>query len=616
MRMVAALLPALLLVRPAAPAETLSRIENVRVAFSPRGDALDLILDEIRAADHRIDLAMFYLSNDLLLDALCYVAAHKQVQLTLYVDGEMAAPSHRAALDRLHRHGAEIYVDALGSNGKLHLKTLVVDGRKVITGSSNWTQTAFSANCEDTVSIESDRLGAYYLARFDWLKTQCVAFVGETYETNDLPGRFPSAPGMSRDHKGDRLVAPREAAFSDVSAGEAYLTPGREGILRLSQLVGQALRRIDIAIYSISDPEVIAALTAAAGTRGVKVRIIVDDTMLTGSRLRYLQELHQAGADIHYLEHAHASLHLKSAVIDEQVVCFGSHNWTPSAAAKNMEDMLLFSSRRMARHYLDYFDYIVNQHACPFATIERERVAESDDGAPRAPGLQKAGTIHYPASLPATGPRKRFDDIFHKRPTEPFRVDASLQYLDDGDYLPVLLQLLHTANQSILVSLYHIAPAERSTTVHELLDALGEAAERGLYTYLVLNMPENQSDTQQASHSRVAEELRARGVDVRLCVPGVQLHEKVVVVDLAKILIGSHNWSGGAVTGDGGYESSALLVLPRQDPRFARHILRHPVVSDMRDRERWENELSLLRHISSFQGEDRAAYIRTLEAGR
>ena len=60
----------------------------------------------------------------------------------------------------------------------------------------------------------------------------------------------------------------------------------------------------------------------------------------------------------------------------------------------------------------------------------------------------------------------------------------------------------------------------------------------------------------------------------------------------------------------------AILVLPRQDLHLAKHILRRTIISDMRSRELWEKELSLIRHIVSLGREEQAAFIRELEAAR
>ncbi|MBP7008456.1 MAG: hypothetical protein KBC66_01435 [Kiritimatiellae bacterium] len=87
----------------------------------------------------------------------------------------------------------------------------------------------------------------------------------------------------------------------------------------------------------------------------------------------------------------------------------------------------------------------------------------------------------------------------------------------------------------------------------ELLEALVSAVERrGIYVYLLLNQPSSEGDSSSQDHDRWAERLRARGIDVRLHVPGIPLHEKLVVVDLAKILLGSHNWTEGALSGKKG----------------------------------------------------------------
>ena len=190
-----------------------------------------------------------------------------------------------------------------------------------------------------------------------------------------------------------------------------------------------------------------------------------------------------------------------------------------------------------------------------------------------------------------------------------------MEYLDDGEYLQVLLDLIQHANQSIIVSMYHVARHEQSEIVNVVLNELGKAAQRGLYVYIVLDIPESQSDTHHKDHSAIAEMLRIRGVDVRLSIPTVTLHEKMVVVDLCKILIGSHNWSEGALTGKGVFESSAFILLPQQDVRFAQHILKHNIVSDMRSKTLWEKEISLLRHIASLKGEERKAFVGQIMTG-
>lgn len=598
------------------PAEVTGPAASCRVAFSPRGDGLDMILDELKSARTRVDAALFYLSNDTLVDALVYLAARTPVQVRLLLDGAMARAAHRQTLNRLRAAGAEIYIEDFEGRGKLHLKTCVVDGRTVLTGSSNWTQDAFAENCEDSVMIRSPRIATFYLDAFDSVQARCVAYEGESARDLAIPSSFPKAAKYTRNRKDERPVAPRRRNFNDVRQSEVYVTPGREGVDRLIALVGAATRRVDVGIYSLSDPAVIEALAALARARpSVKIRVLADDTMLSGTRLAHLQALHDAGIPVYTMDDHSASMHLKNAVIDEQVVVTGSHNWTPSAANANVEDMVFLVSRRLAQYYQAYHGYLVDTHATAYAEVERDAAADGRNRSLAPAGLRRAGEVRFPSTLPATGPRKRFSGLDEKPEAPAFAVEGAIEYVDDGEYLPLLLDLVATARQSILVSMYHVPAGPRAASLEEVLDALGDAAGRGVYVYMVLNMPPNPSDSQHEKHSALAERLRQRGVDVRLNVPALSLHEKVVVVDLAKILIGSHNWSEGALTGDAVYESGAFIVLPRQDPRWAQRILKHEIVRDMRSRERWESELALLRHIDALGGDERAAYVRELEAG-
>lgn len=146
-----------------------------------------------------------------------------------------------------------------------------------------------------------------------------------------------------------------------------------------------------------------------------------------------------------------------------------------------------------------------------------------------------------------------------------------------------------------------------------LVKALTDAAGRGVYVYLLLHMPPGEGESLARAHENWAEQLRARGIDVRLHVPNVPLHAKLVVVDLARILIGSHNWSEGALSGERVGESSALLVLPQQDMRWADYVLGLDCVSDMRSREHWQEELRQLRQLTGLRGKSQNAYLKQLE---
>lgn len=603
-------LAALLALPQPIPAQRVDRIERSQVAFSPRGDALQNILQELRGARSRVDVAVYYFTNQTLIDALCALS-ERNIKVRVFVDEDMARASHRRALDKLVHFGATVFVENLPHNGKLHLKTAVIDEHTVITGSANWTETAFTANVEDTLIIRSPALARRYLDAYQWLERHSVPYMAGSYDGADRVS-FPSAPRQPRTGGQRRIVAPRASSFPDLMALEVYFSPQQPGLDRFLESLRGAQRSIDVGIYIVTHPQIVEALCQVAAR--VPVRLLADGTMNTGNRLPILQQMWDAGIEVHYVELGRANFHIKNAVIDGMEVWTGSANWTQGAAAVNAEDMLLLRSPRLARFYTDYLNTLIG-HATSFAGIERSAVAQTAPESPRA-ALAPRGTPAAAAVLPPTGPRRNFRHLSDSPETPRFHVSGRVAYLRNEEYLPVLLDLIRTANQSIMISMFHVAPTTRSPSVDQVLDELGAAAERGLYVYMVLELPSDPSDAQNDNHSGVAERLRARGVDVRLSVPTLRLHEKMVVVDLCKLLIGSHNWSEGALSGGAVYESSALVLLDQQEPRFAQHILRHNILSDMRSREQWENEASLIRHVVGLGRADQERFIRELEASR
>ena len=89
------------------------------------------------------------------------------------------------------------------------------------------------------------------------------------------------------------------------------------------------------------------------------------------------------------------------------------------------------------------------------------------------------------------------------------------------------------------------------------------------------------------------------------------MHEKFVAVDQCKVLVGSHNWSEGALDGSRVFETSALVLYPHQQPWLADYFFSRPVISDMTDRETWERELTLIRHTARMNDSQRSGFLES-----
>lgn len=143
------------------------------------------------------------------------------------------------------------------------------------------------------------------------------------------------------------------------------------------------------------------------------------------------------------------------------------------------------------------------------------------------------------------------------------------------------------------------------------MKALEQATARGVYVSLLLHIPTSPQDALYETHSQWAETLRNKGIDVRLSLPALPMHEKFVAVDQCKVIVGSHNWSEGALDGSRVFESSALVIYPRQQPWLADYFFSRPVISDMTDREAWERELTLIRHTARMSDSDRNEFLES-----
>ena len=583
-------------------------LREARVTFSPCGEAFPRILGELRQARKSVDVAMFDFSHKDLADALCFLAHQKGVAVRVLIGTWMDTPAQRPLLERLAQNGVEIHVLPLPGEARMHLKCAIIDGESVIAGTANWTPTAFDHNFEDTLMIRSPALGRLYLDQMESLIAKAEPFHAQSCDTQPS-GRicFPEIGRYENSKRADLLQAPRMRVVTDIRNAEVYFLPGRDGIRRLLAQAQAATQQIDIGMYLVNDPEVVQELIAIARENKVKIRMLIDSGMLAGSLLACVQELWNAGIDIRYYQKDRAALHLKTAIIDGRYVWTGTANWTTGALELNVEDMLNFDSSEMARLYAAYLDEI-RKVSKPFAPLAQGHVVAEVEVKP------EYGPTGFLSGLPPTGTRTNFDNILRDPIFSGYETQAAVSYLPDEEYLPVLLDLIRNAHQSIFIAMYvmseTLSEAEAQEQVHRELE---RAAARGVYVYLLLQVPTSVQDRLHGSHSNWAEKLRVKGIDVRLNLPHIHLHAKMVVVDLAKVLIGSHNWSEGALSGERVYESSALLVLPEQDIRFADYIMGRQTISDMRSKELWEQEISLLRRVVTMSSGERAAFLQKRE---
>ena len=117
---------------------------------------------------------------------------------------------------------------------------------------------------------------------------------------------------------------------------EVYYAPDDAPLDRLATLYGHAKRYLYVAVYGLTSPRAVEAMVAAK-KRGVDVRLITDRQRTEDVKQRTaLHTLHLAGIPILVNEHD-GLMHLKQAVIDDEVNTSGSMNHTTSGNRYNDE---------------------------------------------------------------------------------------------------------------------------------------------------------------------------------------------------------------------------------------------------------------------------------------
>ncbi len=131
----------------------------------------------------------------------------------------------------------------------------------------------------------------------------------------------------------------------------------------LEELLGEATKTVDIAMYQFTSPQLGDLVKKTA--RKAKVRLLIDSDQVKGS---YSQDKGMRAKDnieVRYVRlpgegAEREKFHNKFCVVDGQVVATGSFNWTVLADEKNYENLLVLRDAKIAQEYAAEFDRVWN----------------------------------------------------------------------------------------------------------------------------------------------------------------------------------------------------------------------------------------------------------------
>ena len=190
-------------------------------------------------------------------------------------------------------------------------------------------------------------------------KDAVLAHIGMQQEKpKDEPSFWSKLWGSSSEPKTEEYdIKPATLPIPPVSEKSwirIYFTPGTDCEDNIVAEIEKA-KKIDIAVYSITNRKIVDAILAAK-KRGAEVRVITDRAM-AGNKYSLDEELAAAGIPV-VIHKKHKIMHNKYAIFDGKMVVTGSYNWTKNATQSNSENCLFFQqpNKEYSIHFEELWD--------------------------------------------------------------------------------------------------------------------------------------------------------------------------------------------------------------------------------------------------------------------
>lgn len=377
------------------PAEAVTPINNREYA-----PAVQQLIQKARKSLHiMIYQARYYeeypntLTNHYVRDLID--AKQRGVDVTVLVDTGEWNPTQKNEynldfVDRLTTAGIRVWEDH--PQDVSHQKVICVDDDLTVIASSNWLYYSIAKNNEVAAVIYSKPLNkwfkGYFLERLSGARPRAnvcevsttaprTAGVTPVLTAAGLPG-FRKLPVADVEPVTNRTFYPavHDALLSATksvnvvqrSINRQSRPPMRDG----EALPGEPASQVNVLVEDL----------VAASKRGVKVRVVLDQTegMDDSENDVTAQYLLENGVPVFRDDLANQT-HAKMLTIDEDKTVLGSTNWTHAAMENGNEASVLITSAEVNRAYRDYVDAIVKAGA-PYTIVKRSIWDETTTATP------------------------------------------------------------------------------------------------------------------------------------------------------------------------------------------------------------------------------------------
>ena len=276
------------------------------VYFCPEENCTQALVDVLASGD-TIDCAFFDIDLDVVMDA-------------------MRGKFSRVVIDGQNEHYDDVFILYEDKSSYMHNKFCVIDGKTVVTGSFNPTQSELD-NLNNLVIVESPYLAEVYTTEFDEL-WQGVYGKGDT-------------------GKGEMKLNGKEI--------EVRFCPEDGCKALLLEEISNAEESIYFMTFSFTLRDV-ATDMLRKNDEGVEVRGVFEKL---GSGTKYSNYGYFISNDIDVRKWSDSGkLHHKVFILDNETVITGSFNPSKNGDEKNDENMIVVHDKRIAQEFLDEFDIV------------------------------------------------------------------------------------------------------------------------------------------------------------------------------------------------------------------------------------------------------------------
>jgi phosphatidylserine/phosphatidylglycerophosphate/cardiolipin synthase-like enzyme len=137
------------------------------VFFSPDGGLRESLLKELESTTQTIDIAVFEITSPDLAEALTK-AKQRGVRVRVITDSRQAK-SRTSKVTSLISHRVMVKVLGGREKGAMNHRFILLDGKKVITGSFSWAENADRWNFENMILLQENEAVSAYQNEFDRL---------------------------------------------------------------------------------------------------------------------------------------------------------------------------------------------------------------------------------------------------------------------------------------------------------------------------------------------------------------------------------------------------------------------------------------------------------------